>query len=83
VHCKNDIALEKPKLVVNTETAGSYTAAFTGLTHDIVRASSNAVDVRVKWSSTYVPYVTNLMVEAIAPVSLGSISFSNIHGYDV
>lgn len=83
VHCKNDIALGKPKLVVNTETAGSYTTAFTGLTHDIVRASSNAVDVRVKWSSTYVPYVTNLMVEAIAPVSLGSISFSNIDGYGV
>lgn len=83
VHCKNDAALGKPKLVVNAETAGSYTAAFTGLTHDIVRASSNAVDVRVKWSSSYVPYVTNLMVEAIAPVSLGTISFSNIHGYGV
>ena len=80
VHCKNDAVSLKPKGIINAETAKFYTDAFSGLTHEVVRSTATSIDVKVKWSSTLAPYVTNALFEMIAPVALGSVSFSNIYG---
>jgi len=80
VHCKNDEVSLKPKGIINAETANFYTDAFSGLTHEVVRSTATSIDVKVKWSSTLAPYVTNALFEMIAPVALGSVSFSNIYG---
>ena len=80
VHCKNDEVALKPKGIMNAETANFYTDAFLGLTHEVVRSTANSVDVRIKWSSTMAPYVTNALFELVAPTTLGTVSFSNIYG---
>ena len=80
VHCKNDEVALKPKGIMNAETANFYTDAFSGLTHEVVRSTANSIDVKIKWSSTMAPYVTNAVFELVAPLALGTISFSNVYG---
>ena len=80
VDCKNDGMNSKPRGIANAEANNFYTPAFSGLTHEIVRADINAIDVQFKWSSTLQPYVTSALFELIAPMSLGVISYSNISG---
>jgi hypothetical protein len=80
VHCKNDSLAQKPRAIVNTESANFYTDDFSGLTHQILRATDSSIDVKIKWTSTMAPYVTNTLFETISPLSLGSISYSNIYG---
>jgi hypothetical protein len=80
VHCKNDEVALKPKGIMNAETANFYTDAFSGLTHEVVRSTANSIDVKIKWSSSMAPYVTNAVFELVAPTTLGTVSFSNIYG---
>jgi hypothetical protein len=80
VHCKNDEVALKPKGIMNAETANFYTDAFSGLTHEVVRSTANSIDVKIKWSSTMAPYVTNAVFELVAPTTIGTVSFSNIYG---
>jgi hypothetical protein len=80
VSCKNDEVALKPKGIMNTETGNFYTDAFSGLTHEVVRSTANSIDVKIKWSSTMAPYVTNAVFELVAPATIGTVSFSNIYG---
>jgi hypothetical protein len=82
VTTQNDNAT-RPKGIVNTESANYYTSAFTtGINHEVVRYSSNAVDIKVKWNTNLgvTAYTINMQLEVVAPTSIGNITFTDLYG---
>jgi predicted RNA-binding protein associated with RNAse of E/G family len=82
VATRNDNAT-KPRGIVNTETANYYTSAFTsGITHEINRYSSNAVDLKIKWATNIAVnnYTVTLQLEIVGPTNLGAITCTDIYG---
>lgn len=76
----NDAGTNKPKQIVATEIADTNNDDFSMLTHTVNRDSTNAVELRLSWTTALTSYVGNVQVEVFASESLGDFTFTPISG---
>jgi hypothetical protein len=77
---KSDNNSGKPNQIISTEIADTSNGDFMLMTHTVSRNNTTAVDLKVSWTTTQTNYLGNIQVEVFANTSLGTFTFTPIHG---